>query len=364
VLKRILITTDAVGGVWRYSIELAHGFARRGAQVTLVTLGPRPDVEQRAEAEAIPWLRLFCTDLPLDWLADDPAQLGEAARLLADVAARARVDSVHLHTPALVATASWPAPVVAAAHSCVGTWWATVKGGAMPADLAWRAAAVERGIAAADAVIAPTRSFAAVLSAQYRFGRPIQPVLNGRRPLPGKTGRRRGVFTAGRLWDAGKNVVVIDTAAANLDFPIFAGGPTSSPDGDSVHYEHLHLLGQLGDAAMARRLAVAAIFVSMARYEPFGLAVLEAAQAGCALVLSDIPTFRELWDCAAVFVDPNDPVRLAEILGVLAHLPRRCAHLGDLARRRAASLTTERMVAATWGIHDALLQSPRQRIAA
>ena len=44
------------------------------------------------------------------------------------------------------------------------------------------------------------------------------------------------------------------------------------------------------------------IFVSAARYEPFGLAVLEAAQAGCALVLSDIPTFRELWDGAALFV--------------------------------------------------------------
>ena len=47
-----------------------------------------------------------------------------------------------------------------------------------------------------------------------------------------------------------------------------------------------------------------------ALYEPFGLAVLEAAQAGCALVLSDIPTFRELWDGAALFVAAATTPRL------------------------------------------------------
>ncbi len=53
---------------------------------------------------------------------------------------------------------------------------------------------------------------------------------------------------------------------------------------------------------MATAYAAATVFASMARYEPFGLAVLEAAQAGMRLVLSDIPTFRELWDGAAIFV--------------------------------------------------------------
>lgn len=364
MLKRILITTDTVGGVWRYSLELAHGFARRGACVTLVTLGPSPNVAQRREAEAIPGLRLFCTDLPLDWLADGPTQLADAAHVLAGVAARARVDSVHLHTPALVGNATWPAPVVAVAHSCVGTWWSAVRGGAMPADLAWRAAAVERGIARANAVIAPTRSFAAALIAQYRSSRPIHPVLNGRRPLPGKADRRRRVFTAGRLWDAGKNIAAIDAAAAHLGFPVFAAGPTFGPNGDTIHCERLHLLGQLHDAAMVEQFAAAAVFVSVARYEPFGLAVLEAAQAGCALVLSDIPTFRELWDCAAVFVDPNDPRRLAETLRALIGSPWRSAHLGHLARQRAASLTIERMLAATWGIHVTLCESPVELVAA
>jgi Glycosyl transferases group 1 len=239
-----------------------------------------------------------------------------------------------------------------------------VRGGSMPADLAWRAAAVERGIGSADAVIAPTRSFAAALTAQYHTDRQIQSVLNGRRPLSCKPGCRQGVFTAGRLWDAGKNVAVIDAAAAHLDFPVFAAGPTRSPRGDSVRCERLHLLGQLGDVAIADQFAAAAVFVSMARYEPFGLAILEAAQAGCALVLSDIPTFRELWDCAALFVDPDDSDRLAEILSLLARSPRRSAHLGYLAQQRAAALTLERMIAATWGIHVTLCESPVELVAA
>jgi glycosyltransferase involved in cell wall biosynthesis len=65
------------------------------------------------------------------------------------------------------------------------------------------------------------------------------------------------------------------------------------------------------------RLHRAAIFVSPAMYEPFGLSVLEAASAGCALVLSDIPSFRELWDDAAVFVDPRN---IDELRGELERL--------------------------------------------
>lgn len=58
----------------------------------------------------------------------------------------------------------------------------------------------------------------------------------------------------------------------------------------------------------------AAIFVAPAVYEPFGLTVLEAASAGCALVLADIPSFRELWQGAALFVPPNDRNALFDAL--------------------------------------------------
>jgi glycosyltransferase involved in cell wall biosynthesis len=111
----------------------------------------------------------------------------------------------------------------------------------------------------------------------------------------------------------------------------------------------------LDETALARQYAGAAVFASIARYEPFGLAVLEAAQSGCALVLSDIPTFREFWHDAATFVPTDDPDRLAHTLTWLLGNPSSCHKLGALAAARARCFGPERMAAATWDLHAAAL---------
>ena len=104
---------------------------------------------------------------------------------------------------------------------------------------------------------------------------------------------------------------------------------------------------------MRAKLAERPIFASSALYEPFGLSVLEAAQAGCALVLSDIPTFRELWGDAALFVPPHDDRALAaavlRLLGDRADRAERAA----LSTRRAARYTVDAMADATVKAHDA-----------
>ena len=80
-----------------------------------------------------------------------------------------------------------------------------------------------------------------------------------------------------------------------------------------------------------------------ARFEPFGLAVLEAAQAGCPLVLSDLSTFRELWDGAATFVAPGDAQGFADAIAALLADPACHAAQGEAARRRAARYTPAAM---------------------
>ena len=59
------------------------------------------------------------------------------------------------------------------------------------------------------------------------------------------------------------------------------------------------------------------------------LFVLEAALCGCALVLGDIRSLREVWGPAASYVDPDDAETLAGTLNAL---------LDDPARRHAAAL--------------------------
>ncbi|MDT8262603.1 glycosyltransferase, partial [Roseomonas sp. DSM 102946] len=88
----------------------------------------------------------------------------------------------------------------------------------------------------------------------------------------------------------------------------------------------------------------------------FGLAVLEAAQAGCALVLSDIPTFRELWDGAAVFVPPDDEAAVALALDRMMADRAERDRLGDAARERARRYSTAAMSNAMLALYDSLPQ--------
>ena len=346
---RLLMTTDAVGGVWRYSVDLAEGLAGCGVQTVLAVLGPSANPAQRAEAEAVPGLRLVDTGLPLDWTAAAPSELDRASERLAGLAALAGVGSVHLHAPALVGDARWPAPVVAVAHSCVATWWRAVRGGPMPDDLAWRSAATQAGLLAARAVVAPTAAHARATEAAYGPV-PMEVVHNGShaRPVPARP-RRPAVLTAGRLWDAGKAADWLDRAAPGLDVPVLAAGPTRGPEGSEARFDNLRLLGNLALDALAAEYAEVTVFASMARYEPFGLAVLEAAQSGMALVLSDTPGFRELWDGAAIFV--------AEEAGLLPALRSALATPQPWAARaqeRARRYTVEAMATGTLAVHRGL----------
>ncbi len=348
--RRVMLTTDAVGGVWRYSLELAAGLIARSARVRLVTMGPAPSETQRAEAEAAR-CELRVTTLPLDWTADMARQVRGAAQTLASIAADWGADTIQLHAPALVCDAEWSAPVIAVAHSCVGTWWRAVRGDALPPDFAWRAALVHRGLLAADAIIAPSHSFARALADEYHLNRAIRVVPNGcrTRRLP-RTPRPQALM-AGRLWDAGKNLRVLDEAAGRLAWPVLAAGPTTGPNEAGIACQHIRLLGTLDEAALAREYAGATVFVSASLYEPFGLAVLEAARAGCALVLSNIPTFRELWDGAALFADPNEADGFAAALSTALAAPE---GLAAAASERAEAYRAEAMVERTWAIHREL----------
>ena len=124
----------------------------------------------------------------------------------------------------------------------------------------------------------------------------------------------------------------------------------------SVSFEHLRTLGELGPARLAELLAAKPIFVSAALYEPFGLSVLEAAQAGCALVLSDIPAHRELWGGAAMFLPARSPQAFALAIQSLLGDRREREKRGQLARACAELYTPERMARSMVAIYSDLVR--------
>ena len=152
------------------------------------------------------------------------------------------------------------------------------------------------------------------------------------------------MFAAGRWWDEGKNATILDAAAAQSRWPVMMAGAVSGPNGQNVRLHHARSLGELSTDATFGWMSRAGIFASAAIYEPFGLAVLEAAARGAALVLSDIPTFRELWNEAALFVRTDDAEGLAAAINRLVVNATLRHRLGQLARARAESFTPDRQV--------------------
>lgn len=354
---RLLLVTDAVGGVWTYSVELARALCEWDVETILAVIGPSPSDDQLSEAGAV---ELVDTGLPLDWAAADPKSVRRTGRGLADVAARTGADLVQLNSAALLADCAFDRPVVVVQHSCVATWWNAVRDGQpLPRDFAWRRDLIECGLNIADAVVAPSASFAAKLTQVYGLSRPVRCVHNGRRALPmKKRGPEDFVFTAGRLWDDGKNVRVLDEAASKLNVPVEAAGPLDGPNAAPVSFDHLRTCGELPPGEIARRLAARPIFASSALYEPFGLSVLEAAQAGCALVLSDIPTFRELWGGCALFAPAADPDAFAYAIGTLLAEPDRRAELSLAARVQALRYSPDAMGARMAQLYAELVPEP------
>lgn len=354
-MTRLLMTADTVGGVWQYATDLARGLQAAGMTVELAVLGPPPG---EAQGAATTGLTVIETGLPLDWMAGSAAAVEQSAAAIAALASARGADLVQLNQPAL-AVATFEQPVVAVAHSCVASWWEGVEHGPLPGSFRWQTDLVARGLARADAVICPSQSHAAAVARLYALPRPPLAIHNARQRTVATGALHDFAFTAGRLWDRGKNIATLDRAAARLGVPFKAAGATTGPHGERVSAGNLHLLGHVGDATITGCLSARPVFASAARYEPFGLAVLEAALAGCALVLSDTPTFRELWDGVAVFVAPDDAIGFADAIEALIADPRRI-EIGQAARARALGYSPARQVAAMITLYDRLLPPARQ----
>lgn len=354
---RLFLTTDAVGGVWTYSLDLAAALSGKGVEVVLATLGPSASSEQRSAAAAVRNLEIVDSGLPLDWLAENESDIRRASDALAALSAEHQADIVQIHSPSL-ALAPYPAPVVSVIHSCVATWWSAVRNSPLPQDFAWRTALARDGMLRSDLLVTPSAAFAEAVRTTYAL--PQQPVAvhNGRSPLPlAELPTADFAFTAGRLWDEGKNAAAFDRAAAGSAIPFRAAGPARGPNGAAITLDHAEVLGHLTPDELASMLAKRPVFVSAARYEPFGLSVLEAAQAGCALVLSDIATFRELWDGAALFVADD---AIAATVERLIASPGERAQLGSAALERASRYTPEATAAAMLDLYRGLPQQKRR----
>jgi glycosyltransferase involved in cell wall biosynthesis len=341
--RRILMTVDPIGGVWTYALELARTLEAHGVEIALASMGAHLTPEQYQQVLARKNVRLFEGAYRLEWMGDPWDDVDRAGDWLLKIAERFHPDLIHLNGYSH-ASLAWDAPVLIVAHSCVLSWWRAVKNEEAPARYDEYRMRVSAGLAAADLVVAPSAAMRDALALHYDgHGRCIV-ISNGRDPRGFVFGEKAPcIFSCGRIWDEAKNLRLIDQIAPHIPWPTALAGDCQHPGGSTVAMQNVRCLGKLESHEVAGQLSRAAIFVLPARYEPFGLSALEAGLSGCALVLGDMPSLRETWHDAAIFVPPDDSTALANALNGLIENKSRLEHFGHRAHVRALQFSPHRM---------------------
>lgn len=319
---RILVTADAVGGVWTYTRELVSGLIERGHSVVLVSFGKMPRVDQLLWMQSLPAraLQYYPTEFPLEWMQDSEWGIAASFEYLEKLISETAPDVLHL-SQFCYGSLACDIPKIVIAHSDVSSWWKAVHGNTpTPSSwFEWYAGIVTKGLANADAVVAPSQWMLDQVFEHYHFSGPGWVIYNGRDPglFDPILNKANCALTVGRLWDEGKQISLL--LEREQAVPIQIVGPKVHPD---VSRGCLSLPAKPGieisdaqsEAQLSRTFSQASIYVATSCYEPFGLTLVEAALSRCALIANDIPVFHELWEDCAFYFERNDPDALASAI--------------------------------------------------
>jgi glycosyltransferase involved in cell wall biosynthesis len=350
---RILLTTDTIGGVWTFTKELTEGLLSFGHEVALVSLGRVPSESQQAWSHATTKeyggsFRYEATETPLEWMESNDASYADAEPALLQIAKEWKADVAHVNQFCLGAL-PLDVPVVVTAHSDVLSW-AEVCRSAGLGESAWLqqyCSLVERGLQAARAVVAPTRWMAQALQRGFPLAGAVKVIANGRTlprsPLEGE--RRLQAVSVGRRWDEAKNLPVLDGLEDVM--PVVIAGETLFGEADALCEDEVMAL-----------FRESAIYVATSVYEPFGLAPLEAALCGCAVVANDIASLREVWGEGAIYF--NDKASLRLVLSELASSGDALQRAQARSRRRASRFCAVKMVDEYLGLYAELLETSQE----
>ena len=367
----VLVTTDTLSGVWSYTRELVSGLITRGHRVTLVSLGEIPLPQQTAWMEGLHGLSYHPTAFRLEWMQEAEQDLSESIAYLQGLIAELSPDLLHFNHFCFGAIAA-SQPKIVVAHGDYLSWWKAVHDTEPSPSrwLRWYRDTVREGLRKADSVVAP--SFWMLESVQDCFGEPSRGsvIYNGRNPIffNPYLAKDDCVLAIGRLLDAGKQVNLItqhrhpvpvcivgsEPPIERIKLPIRADIKVSA--GEST----VALKGPQTEAQLRNLYGRSAIYAATSRYEPFGMAALEAALSRCAIVANDIPSFREIWGDAALYFDSNDASSLAATIRRLSDQRDLCRAYANRAYNRARErFTAKRMIDEYLSLYGELLQEHR-----
>ena len=361
--KKILMTADTLGGVWNYALELSRALEAYNTDVYLVTMGKPLSSGQKEEAGFLENLHIISSSYKLEWMHDPWEDIRKAGLWLIELEKVIQPDVIHLNNYAF-GNLPWQAPVLMVCHSCVYSWWKAVKGTLPPDNWLKYKEIVKQGLNCVDTIVGITRAITADILDNYKIDwQKIKIVYNGVEPhLFYDKPKEDYVFAMGRIWDEAKNLRIFSTVAPWLDWKVMIAGDNRLPDSNKkVHIKNVDFLGPLPHLAVREYLSKAAIYAHPAWYEPFGLAPLEAAFSGCALILSDIKTLREVWGDAALYADPENPYEWLFFIEQLSRDPWFRKEMVDKARERATRYTAANMARQYSILYNKLIYNKKEK---
>jgi glycogen synthase len=358
---KILMTADSVGGVWTYCMDMCRSLGSFDAEVHLVTMGERLTHWQKMEAERILNVTVYETAYRLEWMEDPWSDIEACCEWLLELEDKLQPHIIHLNCYAY-GSLPFKAPVVVVAHSDVWSWYLSVKGSEPPPEWSRYYRVVKNGLHGADVVVAPSEAVLQMVKKIYAVP-DGKVVYNGRAAdLFSEAAKEPVVFSMGRIWDEAKNIRLLTDAAPLIKAPVrIAGDNQFDKNSFDAPQNKVTYLGKLSTSQVAKELSLAAVYVLPAKYEPFGLSALEAAYSGCALVLGDTSTLREIWQDAAVYVDTTNVQALADTVNTLIEEDDRRKSLRIKAKARAERFSITAMAERYWAIYGQLVRQPSKQ---
>lgn len=245
-----------------------------------------------------------------------PVALSPNAALRVARFAGERADVVHLHEPLAPVVGygcllSRPAPLVATYHRAGGSGWYR----ALRPLARWAGGRIDVTCAVSDEAAATARAVT---------GRDCEVLFNGvevsrfagAEPWPTEAPT---VLFLGRH-EPRKGLAVLLDAFASVPGPAVLWVAGDGPETRDLERRfppspRVRWLGLLSDEEVARRLAGAHVLCAPSlRGESFGMVLLEAMVARCAVVASDLPGYRAAAGGHASLVPPGDPAALGRAL--------------------------------------------------
>lgn len=325
--------SPVTGGIERHAEELARGLLRHGFRVEVITTDPTgqlPPVEVR---EGV-LVRRFAT------IANDGVYFvspGLGSWLIANASRFALIHAHSYHTPlafqAALAARRSGVPLVVTPHYHGSGHTPLRQLLHVPYRLVggWMLHQAQQLIcvSSAERELLQRHFGTALPCTMIPNGVNVAPLLAAQ-PWPVPNGRRT-ILAVGRLEhykQVGRLVQALPLLPQSYHLVVIGDGPDQLHIGQRAeHYgvaDRLHLLGRVAQEALVRWYRTADLFVTLSRWEAFGMTMLEAAAAGAPILASAIPAHQEVANYIApqqVSFVPIDgtPQMLAEAIARAAH---------------------------------------------